>query len=319
MPVRYRAPASQPDIEFPLVLNTGRIRGQWHSMTRTGLAPRLGGHLPEPYISVNPNDAGRCQLLDGALADVASRQGRIRVRVQLSDQIATGQVFVPMHWTDIHASRARVASLVAEHCDPDSGQPENKYTPVKITPWWAKSEALLVSREPLADPATDYWAMRRVNGGYLYRLASALAPSELDAHLQTLAGQSEQQLAFGQPEKGAFRRALSRQGRLHLAYSLAGCLAGADWHWLGDLLDGDFAANAMRALLRGVPDAAHSGGKQVCACKQVGYNTLCKAVREQGADSVEALSRATQAGTGCGSCLPELERIIARERADAAA
>jgi len=108
-----------------------------------------------------------------------------------------------------------------------------------------------------------------------------------------------------------------------MAYSLASSFTGRDffagWDWLGDLLDGDFAASAMRALLRGEPDAQQSGGKQVCACKQVGYNTLCKALREQGATSVEALSRATGAGTGCGSCLPELERIIARETAGAAA
>jgi len=323
VPVRHRAPASRPDAEFPLVLNTGRIRDQWHSMTRTGLAPRLGGHLPEPFISIHPREAERYQLSDGDLADVASRGGWIRVRVRVSGEVTPGQVFVPMHWTDIHASRARVASLVAEHRDPESGQPENKYTPVRVAPWRPQSEALLVSREPLADPATDYWAMRRVEGGYLYRLASALAPSELDAHLQTLSGPGEQQLAFGQPEKGEFRRARVRRGQLHMAYSLAGSFAGREffdgWDWLGDLLEGDFAANAMRALLRGEPDAQQSGGKQVCACKQVGYNTLCKALREQGATSVEALSRATGAGTGCGSCLPELERIIARETAGAAA
>ncbi|WP_341939053.1 molybdopterin-dependent oxidoreductase [Marinimicrobium sp. C2-29] len=318
--VRHRAPASQVNTEFPLVLNTGRIRDQWHSMTRTGLAPRLCGHLPEPFISVNDRDAGRYQLKDGALADVTSAWGNIRVRVQVSEQCKTGQVFVPMHWTDIHANKARVATLVGENVDPTSGQPENKYTPVKVAPWYGQSEALLVSREPLANLQTDYWAMSRVNGGHLYRIVSALPAAELDGQLRALCkGANDQELSFGHSDQGEFRRAIVREGQLHLAYSLAESFGTRDFSWLGDLLEGDFADGAMRALLSGQPDKSLNAGKLICACKQVGYNTLCSAVREQGLETVADLSTATQAGTGCGSCIPELEQIIARERADAVA
>ncbi|UZJ44070.1 molybdopterin-dependent oxidoreductase [Marinimicrobium sp. C6131] len=317
--VRYRAPATGVDSHYPLTLNTGRIRDQWHSMTRTGLASRLCGHLPEPFISIHPKDAGRYQLKDGALADVTSRQGQARVRVQLTDQVNLGEVFMPMHWNDVHASRARVAALVGEYVDPTSGQPENKYTPVQVQPWYEQAEALLVSRTPLPELEADYWAMRRVNGGYLYRIASERLATDLDKQLQSLCQDGDQQLAFGHPEHGEFRRAFVREGQLHTAFSVAKQFGTRDFNWLGDLLEGDFAATAMRALLSGKPDRQHSQGKLVCACKQVGYNTLCSAIREKGIDTVDALSAETTAGTGCGSCLPELEQIIARESAHEAA
>ncbi len=319
VPVRYRAPATRVDNQYPLTLNTGRIRDQWHSMTRTGLSSRLCGHMPEPFVSIHPKDAGRYQLKEGALADVTSRQGRARVRVQITDEVNLGQIFMPMHWNDVYASQARVAALVGEYVDPTSGQPENKNTPVQVHPWYEQSEALLVSREPLAELRTDYWAMRRVNGGYLYRIASEQSPAELDQHIQSLCQSGDQQLAFGDPERGEFRRAFVRQGQLHIAYSVAEHFGTRDFSWLGDLLEGDFAATAMRALLSGKPDDSQNQGKLVCACKQVGYNTLCRAIQEKGIDTVEALSAETAAGTGCGSCLPELEQIIAKESAHEAA
>ncbi|WP_051234537.1 nitrate reductase [Marinimicrobium agarilyticum] len=317
--VRYRAPASTVDADYPLTLNTGRIRDQWHSMTRTGLASRLCGHLPEPFLSVHPQDAGRYQLKEGALVDVTSRQGRARVRVQVTDEVGVGQVFMPMHWNDVFASQARVAALVGENVDPTSGQPENKFTPVTVAPWYQASEALVVSRAPLNTLEADYWAMRRVNGGYLYRVASEQPPEVLDQQLQALCERGDQQLSFGHPEQGEFRRALVREGQLHMAYSVAEHFGGRDFNWLGDLLEGDFAASAMRALLSGKPDESQSKGKLVCACKQVGYNTLCNAIRDKGIDTVDALSAETTAGTGCGSCLPELEQIIAKESAHEAA
>ncbi len=319
--VSHRPPCSAPDAQYPLVLNSGRIRDQWHSMTRTGLSPRLSGHLPQPFVTVNPRDATRYRLRDGALADVTSATGAVRVRVQVSAQCAPGQLFMPMHWNDVHASSARVCSLIAPHRDPISGQPENKYTPVSIAPWSGKSEAVLILRERLQAVPGDYWAVQRVSGGYLYVLESAADPTALAASLRDLLlGQSDegvQQLEFGDPGKGEFRYARVRANELVAGYALAPRFGNRDFSWLGQLLDMPFDPECMGALFRGQPGARLAGGRTVCACKQVGYNTLCQAIRDQGLDSVAALSAATAAGTGCGSCLPELGAILAAETAEA--
>lgn len=322
VPVTYRKPLSALSNDFPLVLNTGRIRDQWHSMTRTGLSARLCGHIPEPFVSIHPQDASRYLLKDKGLAQVSSTWGKVRVRVEISDQCRPGQLFIPMHWTDLLASEARVCALVAPNLDPHSGQPENKYTPVQIAPWKGRSEAMLAVREKLPELDCGYWATQKIEGGYLYFIASDRSPTELDDFLQQLcpaSTDSAQHLTFGHSERGEFRHAVMQEGRLLAAYALAADFGRTDYQWLGQLLSSEFESAAMGALFRGQPSESMSQGKLVCACKQVGYNSLCKAVREQNLDSVAELSAATSAGTGCGSCIPELEQILAREAADASA
>jgi len=95
-------PAVPIDDDFPLVLNTGRIRDQWHTMTRTGLVPRLNAHSCEPYMQVYCSDAQ--QLQNGGLARLTSRHGSMLARVQVSEDQRPGSVFVPMHWSETFAS-----------------------------------------------------------------------------------------------------------------------------------------------------------------------------------------------------------------------
>ncbi|MDQ2076066.1 nitrate reductase [Marinimicrobium sp. ABcell2] len=320
--VSHRPPKTQVDSEYPLVLNTGRIRDQWHSMTRTGLSARLSGHSPEPFVNIGAQDAARYQLQDGALADVTSHWGSVRVRVQVSDQCQKGQIFMPMHWNDVFASKARVCALIGENLDPISGQPENKFTPVKVSPWQGKSEAILVMRDRRPDLDCDYWAAQPIEGGTLYHIASRRSPAELDAYLQSLcpgSAESAQHLTFGHPEQGEFRHAVLRQQQLLAAYALAKSFGDKEFSWLGQLLTPALDGGALGALFKGEPSASLAGGRLVCACKQVGYKTLCDAIRTQNLGSVSELCAVTQAGTGCGSCLPELEQIVAEEKADATA
>ncbi|HET8880712.1 MAG TPA: nitrate reductase, partial [Solimonas sp.] len=132
VPVTPRAPANPPGEQFPFVLNTGRIRDQWHTMTRTGSAPTLASHLPEPYVDLHPADALASGVRDGGLARVTSRWGALVVRVRCSGEMRRGQLFVPIHWNDRFASDARVGALVNPVVDPISGEPEFKHTPVRI-------------------------------------------------------------------------------------------------------------------------------------------------------------------------------------------
>ncbi len=133
----------------PLRLNTGRIRDQWHTMTRTGASPRLGQHLPEPFVEVHPDDAARYGVADGDFARVTTDYGQCTLRVVVSERQQRGMLFAPIHWSEVTATAARVGSLVAPHTDPFSGQPENKATPASIAPYEYVFRGFALSRTPL--------------------------------------------------------------------------------------------------------------------------------------------------------------------------
>ena len=133
----------------PLRLNTGRIRDQWHTMTRTGMSPRLGQHLPEPFVEVHPEDAAGHGLADGDFARVTTDYGQCTLRVVVSERQQRGMLFAPIHWSEANATGARVGSLVAPFTDPFSGQPENKATPASIAPYEYVFRGFALSRKPL--------------------------------------------------------------------------------------------------------------------------------------------------------------------------
>src|SRR3954454_11650248 len=138
----------------PLRLNTGRIRDQWHTMTRSGSSPRLGQHLPEPFVEVHPDDAARHGVADGDFARVTTDFGQCTLRVVVSERQQRGMLFAPIHWSEATAAAARVGSLVAPHTDPFSGQPENKATPASITSYEYVFRGFALSRKPLERPRT---------------------------------------------------------------------------------------------------------------------------------------------------------------------
>ncbi len=134
VPTPYRPPASVADKHLPLLLNTGRIRDQWHTMTRTGRLARLMAHQREPLLDVHPDDAARLDLVEGGLARVESAHGETVLPVRLSAAQRRGEVFAAMHWTDAFSSAGPIGRLVQAATDPVSGQPELKLTAVRVTP-----------------------------------------------------------------------------------------------------------------------------------------------------------------------------------------
>src|SRR6202166_2970502 len=155
----------------PLRLNTGRIRDQWHTMTRSGISPRLGPHLPEPFVEVHPDDAIRFGVTDDSFARVVTDYGQCILKVAVSERQQRGMLFAPIHWSEQTASAARVGALVAPITDPFSGQPENKATTGSIVPYEYVFRGFALSRVPLQLPAHVWWARVTVSGGYGYLFA----------------------------------------------------------------------------------------------------------------------------------------------------
>ena len=304
-----RAPAARPSAEWPLILNTGRVRDQWHTMTRSAKAPRLNAHLGEPYLEVHPQDAVALGLAPAGLARLRSPLGEAVLRVLVSDKVQPGQVFAPMHWTGETASAGRIDALVPGVTDPVSGQPESKAAVCRAEPFAAAAYGFALSLdEPMPD--APYWAKSRARGGWRLELGYAEAPGDWAAEARALFGLpgGAEPVVVADPARGLHRLAFFDGGRLVAALFIARePVAVARQHLLGLLGAGDAGG-----VLAGHPGADRPDpGATLCACFDIGINTIRAAIAGQGLASVEAIGVALRAGTNCGSCKPELRALLA--------
>jgi assimilatory nitrate reductase catalytic subunit len=295
----------------PLRLNTGRIRDQWHTMTRTGMSPRLGAHLPEPFVEVHPDDAARHGLADGSFARVTTDHGQCTLKVVVSPRQQRGMLFAPIHWSEANASAARVGALAAPLTDPFSGQPEAKATPASIVPYEYVFRGFVLSRRPLKLPDHAWWARATVGGGLGYLIADNADLKGWSSWLRSVAGE---ELAEYSDFGGGVYRATSFTGdAIETCLFLGPARDAGDWDFVKEL----FAAGALsddqrRMLLSGKPaQGLASTGPVVCACFGVGRTTICDAIAA-GARSATEIGMRLKAGTNCGSCIPELKRLIAQ-------
>jgi Anaerobic dehydrogenases, typically selenocysteine-containing len=307
---------------FPLRLNTGRVRDQWHTMTRSGKSPRLAQHIPEPYLEVHPEDAARFDLADGRLARVRSAHGEAILRVVVSSRQRAGSVFVPIHWSAENSSNGRIAALVHATTDPISGQPDSKSTPCAVEACELTIEGFILSGDSLT-PEAPYWVRIRLAAGWLYRIAFHTEPQQSWAKWTAGLFKCEEArlLQFSDSKSTCYRAVYLCDDRL------VGCLfIAADgqlpgWDWLARMLGETVTEDVHR---RGLLAGRASGeiadeGPIICACFAVGRNRIAQAVTDDGCNSVEAIGASLRAGTNCGSCIPELRRIIAASAARHAA
>ncbi|MBS9479037.1 nitrate reductase [Ancylobacter radicis] len=323
VPVRQAAPAHAPSTAAPLVLNTGRLRDQWHTMTRTGEVPRLMAQAAEAFVAVHPLDAAAAGLREGDIADITSAWGRARGRVRLSDDLSAGQIFMPMHWTDEAMPFGSPGRAVNPDCDAVSGQPELKHTPVRLSPVPLGWEGLLLSRRRLRPENIDYWARTPIEGGHAYRLAGSGAAEDGMERALHLLGDDAGRAELRDQRRGIFRCAITDDaGRMldYLMIAAPGALPDPDWLFTMFASTGPLDSQMRRSLLA----ARSSGpvvaaGEIVCSCFGIGSEAIRQAISD-GARDTAALGAALKCGTNCGSCLPELRRFIAageggRERA----
>lgn len=313
VPVRQAA-LGQPLRDWPMTVNTGRYRDQWHTMTRTGLSPKLSRHREEPLVEVHADDAAALGLEDGGLARVATPQGESLYRVAIGTGQRRGELFVPIHWTDRQSTGGRTGLLPRPLADPHSGQPGFKNTPARIEAVKPAWRGFLVTRDAGSPLPACLWATRvTVPGGALFELAGEGDPALLEASLPR-----GERIEAQDRARGTRRVAVLTEGRLAavLFVTRDGLLPSRDW-----LVSQLGQAALGPALLAGhAPGAAPDRGTIVCVCFDVGVKTLVAAIAEQRLVSVAAIGAALGAGTNCGSCRPALARLIAttRETADAA-
>ena len=302
--------------DFPLRLNTGRIRDQWHTMTRTGLSPRLGAHLPEPFVEVHADDAKTAGLRHGGFARVTSAYGDCVLKVVVSEGQVRGSLFAPIHWSDETASSARIGALVTPATDPFSGQPEAKATPVAIAPVAFSYRGFVLSRDRIALPDETWWARAAINGGEGVLLATNDAPSRWRARTAALFGTQAEIAEYIDEPRGSYRAAAFVGGRLVGCLFIGPAEAAPQWDAVKLLFESESMGEAQRrAVLSGKStDGLADPGPVICACFGVGLNVIRAALAEAAVTTVEDIGKSLRAGTNCGSCLPELKRIVADGR-----
>ena len=289
---------------WPMTLNTGRYRDHWHTMTRTGLSPKLARHRDEPRVEVHPADMAELGLEAGGLARLTTPQGNSIYRVEPSDAQRRGEAFVPIHWTDRNASGGRTGALPRPLADPVSGQPGFKSTPVRIEPVAAQWRGFLVVNRELERVPQCLWATRiAARGGTLWELAGngdARALEKLLPRGETIEADDQ--------ARGSRRVAVMQAGRLVavLMVTRSGELPPRDFllAMLGE-------TPSVPSVLAGrSPGLAVDRGAIVCACFDVGLKTIVAAIAERQLADVAAIGAALGAGTNCGSCRPALARLL---------
>lgn len=295
---------------YPFILNTGRIRDQWHTMTRTGKTARLTSHIAEPFAELHPDDADRLGIAAADLVEVSSPFGSVLVRALVTDRGRDGEVFVPMHWTGHLASSARVDAVVAPLTDPHSGQPGSKFTPVSVAKRDMAWFGFAVLRErPQTVPAT-YWALAPIEGGYRLEFAGE-NDADFEALAAALAPSQDDTVSIGDKAGDWLRLANWKDGALQSAFYLSSQPVEVSRQWACGLfsMQGDDGAVRAEVLAGRAPADRPDPGAIVCSCFQVGCNQIEAAAR-CGATSVKAVGDKLKAGTNCGSCRSEIQTLL---------
>jgi assimilatory nitrate reductase catalytic subunit len=324
VPTAYRAPAVPVSEEWPLLLNTGRVRDQWHTMTRTGRVPKLMAHQREPMLDIHPADAARLHLDDGDLARLESPHGSTVLPVRLSNDLRQGELFAPIHWTDLFTSAGPIDAVVGAATDPISGQPELKATPVRlvaVTPRW---HGLLMRGSPGVPSGPYYWGRVPLEHGDAFTLTGwEPLPTERgsEAWIAALLGTATaaELVIYADPARGTFRYASMAATRLDACLFIAKTkLALPSRDTLAVLLGTRIEPDARASVLAGSSAMSNPDGPTICACFGVGLNTLHETIASKRLTSVAAIGAALRAGTNCGSCIPELKAILNSAPAPAA-
>jgi len=294
--------------EGQLLINSGRYRDQWHTMTRTGSAERLYQHRREPRVELNPVDAQSYRVSDGDLLSLTSDCGGVCLSVAVSKDVLPGEAFVPIHWSGSNSGSATVNALYSGVTDPFSGQPESKYQLVQaeaITPkrWGRLQRHCLDPNAPwAADDAPIYWVRSIAGGGDNYVLASNSEVLEPWPALRT----DCEVMEFHDQSSGISRWLGRRDGvliwRMWTAptrHELPAPEALSENGEVADWTELSLAGNTER-----------DRSPMICVCYEVRRAAIEVAI-EEGCTDERSLGEKLKCGTNCGSCRPELRQLVA--------
>ncbi|HCO06968.1 MAG TPA: nitrate reductase [Acinetobacter ursingii] len=307
--------------DYPLILNTGRIRDQWHTMTRTGLSANLTTHRAEPFCEIHPNDALKFGIQDKALVEVRSEWGSCVLRVTLDQGVRRGQIFAPIHWTEQVASDARIGKVVNPVVDAISGEPEFKHTPVAIQTFHTTWQGVLYVREGVEQHIQTslqqcaWWAKIKTAKAFRYEIAARQSFDQTQNNLKNFLpfiDETYEWLSLEDRSSQLSHSVILQDGILIASLYIAPADLLPDRDWVAGLFKRErLSALHRKALLAGTPiSATNSDGPLVCSCFKVGKNKIIEAIKTQNITHEKQVTACLKAGGNCGSCLPEIRGLI---------
>jgi len=319
VPTTPRRPKHRTDEEFPWVLNTGRIRDQWHTMTRTGKSPKLSSHVPEPFVDMHAQDALLTGARAGDLVRVTTRWGSLIARLKVTGEMPRGMIFVPIHWSEAFASDARAGALVNAVVDPISGEPELKHTPARVAPFLVSWHGFVLTRTPISNFDVTWWTMMRGHQFTRYEIAGRRVHGDWSQWARRLLGATDDAadwIEYSDPNAGAYRGVLLKDNRLEACVFLSPRPDLPSRTWLASLFARDHIIDAERgALLVGQAADPHADeGPTVCSCFGVGRTTICNAIKQFKLTTPQQVGQKLKAGTNCGSCVGEIKALLSEAK-----
>lgn len=306
-----------------LLLNSGRIRDQWHTMTRTSKATELNQHISKPQLSINSLDAKRLNINDGDWLSVTSNVGQVLLTATVVEEVQVGHCFMPIHWNRQFASTANAASVYQAVIDPISLQPQSKQVRVVIEKVNFKQMLHLNVNSDLANlinPADfDYFHKSMHKGFVHYTLAGNSESSQLSDAIKQMLGSDLNWLSLLSNQQGYQRLIAEQAGRLQASIdwvdlSMQPHIPPINHGWLSKLFGQEVLQNQDKVqLLTGTVSDEYAKGELVCSCFSVHQKDIEDAI-DQGCRSVEQLGKQLKCGTGCGSCKPELSHLLENQQ-----
>jgi assimilatory nitrate reductase catalytic subunit len=296
----------------------------WHTLTRPGRVPILRTLIAAPCIALHARDAAARGIADRGLARVENEHGSIVIRATLDEGVRPGDVFGAMHWTDQFSSSGPIDRLVHAVTDPVSGQPDLKGTKVRVTAVAEAWRGSLLRRDGETPALSDalWWAKATLEEGYAFEMAgwNPLAQEiRSEATLRRLLGIAPEVelVSYSDPRKSMFRYAGIAHGELQACVFFGP--PGEDFAGIEQakaLLGKPISPMERIALLAGLESKGRQTGRTICACFGVEENRIKSAIAE-GCSTAAEIGAACKAGTNCGSCIPELKKLLRATRAAA--
>jgi assimilatory nitrate reductase catalytic subunit len=303
--VKQSSRINQSNAGARFILNTGRLRDQWHTMTRTGDAPKLTAHDDVPLVQVNTDDAKTAGLENNQLATLSNIYGEFIATVKVSKQVKPGELFSAIHWSNQFATKAIVCSVVSSTVDLISGQPESKASSVNLEPYHCMHWARVASKHSLRKTGFEYWAETKTKQGYV-TLLGCNGPISWRGWSQSQLDADARLMQYSDAENNAQTILASQQSSIELlvfSHNLVERLPSFQW------LSSAFDNNDVSTLTQLLRSEDGDQDQQLCSCFGISRKTVEGAI-QQGALSIEELGITLGCGSKCGSCKPELSELL---------
>lgn len=287
------------------ILSTGRLRDQWHTMTRTGQAHSLSGHNDLPVVQINYLDAAAQGLESNQLVRVSNQNGAFIAAASVCEDVKPGELFSAIHWSERFATQSVVTSVIDAHVDPVSGQPQLKACSVNLESFECKNWARVASLDSIKKEDFDYWAQAKTKRGYVTLLGEK---SQIDWRqwIESNLSSNTRITQYADDSSGAQSLlAINEQSIDLLVYSQTDVKSLPSFDWLSSAFDAN-DINAIASLLRS-EDGEQD--QQICSCFAVSKKTIQRKITD-GDSTIDDLGISLGCGSKCGSCRPELAVIL---------